>query len=194
MNFATLAEIKNLNDPVITADDFDDVLSLLMDSIGTIFDEYCNRSFQANEFTEFHGGGGEFLYLRNNPIREIVSIYTDIDREFEEDNLVDSADYELLGEGEDGVIYSKFFLDCPYKSIKVIYSGGYDPIDIEGDYPVPADLKMAYIRQVQHDFKRRRDIGMLTVTFKDGSITKPNINELLPQVVGTLDRYRWVNI
>lgn len=191
---ATLEEIKGLNDPVITTEEYDEALALLMDSIGTIFDDYCNRSFQANQFTEFHGASGNFLYLRNNPIREIVSIYADIDYEFDADTLLETDDYELLGEGEEGVIYSKYVEGLPPKSIKVTYEGGYDPIDFEGDYPIPADLKMAFIRQVQNDFKRRRDLGMLTVTFKDGSITKPNVNELLPQVQATLDRYRWINI
>ena len=192
---ATLEEIKTTNDPAIEGTDYDAVLTLLMNSIGTIFDDYCNRSFQANEFTEFHGANGEFIYLRNLPIREVVSIYADVEREFNEDDLMSSDRFQILGDGEDGVIYSPFFLYYPYKSIQITYSGGYDPIDVNGgSYPIPADLKMAFIRQVQSDFKRRRDLGMLTVTFKDGSITKPNVNELLPQVMGTLDRYRWVNI
>jgi hypothetical protein len=86
----------------------------------------------------------------------------------------------------------------PYgpQALKVAYTGGYhQPVGEgeqppEGYTPVPDDLEMAVRSQVAYDFRRRRDIGLESVSFPDGSIQKMSSGEFLSSVKQVLDRYR----
>ena len=49
---------------------------------------------------------------------------------------------------------------------------------------------MAVRTQVAYDFQRRKDIGLESISFPDGSIQKVNSGEFLPSVKAVLDRYR----
>jgi len=44
--------------------------------------------------------------------------------------------------------------------------------------------------QAAYDFKRRKDIGLESVSFPDGSIQKVSSGEFLSMVKQVLDRYR----
>jgi hypothetical protein len=56
--------------------------------------------------------------------------------------------------------------------------------------PIPADLEMAARSQVAYEFRRRKDIGLESVSFPDGSIQKVSSGEFLSSVKQVLDRYR----
>jgi len=196
MNFANLDDIKNTNDPIINTEDYDEVLSMIMDGLGETFSKQCNRLFVANTYTELFNGGGEYIWLRENPIRQINNIWVDWEAEWDETTSIDPADYLLM---EDGKVWSLYFTIRPRyyfaPAIKVEYEGGYDRLEItDGDYPIPADLKLAFVRQAQYDLKRRKDMGIATVTFKDGNVIKQPLVEMLPQVEAVLQRYRIPNI
>lgn len=68
--------------------------------------------------------------------------------------------------------------------VRVRYDGGYTGPSL------PKDLKRALIRQVSYAFRRRKDIGLESQTFPDGSINKMNIGEWLPDTQEVLDRFR----
>jgi hypothetical protein len=196
MNFATLDDVKNTNDPVINTEDYDEVLTMILNGLGETFSKQCNRLFVANTYTELFKGGGEYLWLRENPIRQINNIWVDEDAEWGDSSIINPADYLLMDEGK---IWSLYFTVRPlyYSSptIKVEYEGGYDPLEvIDGDYSIPADLKLAFVRQAQYDLKRRKDMGIATVTFKDGNVIKQPLVEMLPQVETVIQRYRVPNI
>jgi len=196
MIFATLEEIKALNEPAITNEDYDELINVYMEAIGATFSNHCNRQFQLNTYIEYHEGTGEYIFLQELPVRQINNIWMDANSEWDENSLLDPEDYVLL---PDGRIWSLCFnwrlQNYKVEAIKVEYEGGFDTIDGESqDFPVPADLKLAFIRQIQYDVKRRKDAGISTVTFKDGSIYKQPLVELLPQVAATLDYYRMINI
>ena len=201
MNFADLETIKATNEPVLP-DDYDELVSLYMDSVGQTFTDYCGRKFQVDNFVDFFYGGGEYVFPNELPIRQINNIWVDMmysqeDLDWTAGTQLDPGDYFVLpGEGK---IWSLYFRYYPTyfraKTIKVDYDAGFDPIDSDSqDYPIPANLKLAYIRQIQYEIKRRKDLGLSTVTFKDGNVIKqPNVI-LLPQVTQVLDFYRNLNI
>ena len=61
---------------------------------------------------------------------------------------------------------------------RLLGSGEEEP---EGYTPIPADLEMAVRTQVAYDFKRRKDIGLESISFPDCSIQKVNSGEFLRQ-------------
>lgn len=66
--------------------------------------------------------------------------------------------------------------------IRVQYDGGYTTL--------PSDLKRALIRQISYAFRRAKDLGLMAVTYPDGTISKFDIGEWLPEVERVLNRYR----
>uniref|UniRef100_A0A7V4G8T7 Uncharacterized protein n=1 Tax=Desulfobacca acetoxidans TaxID=60893 RepID=A0A7V4G8T7_9BACT len=141
-----------------------------------------------------HNGSGQYLYLNGLPVVEIDSIHGSDTWEWEEGTLVPADHYQLLGAGM--VAYR--FGAWPYgsKALKLSYTGGYDAFfegegfPPEGYAPPPDDLEMAVRSQVAYDFRRRKDIGLESVSFPDGSIQKMSSGEFLSSVKQVLDRYR----
>ena len=78
------------------------------------------------------------------------------------------------------------------KPIKVIYTGGYEELYDGTEYvlDVPDDLKRACLMQAVFEFRRRRDLGLLSVTTPDGSISKNTAAELLPDVKKSIMEYK----
>jgi hypothetical protein len=195
MNFATLAEVKSMFDPPITDTVYDAALEIYMAAVGAEFDNYCNRAFEAAEYTEILNGGVENIWLRNTPVDYIIGVWVDADQQFEDDDALSEENEDFtLADPEAGRVYGPF-LNCLDYQVKVQYFGGYAPPEDPDDEPeIPADLKLAFIRQVVHDFKRRKDVGLQNITFKDGSISKTTTSMLLPVVTEVLDRYRTMNV
>jgi len=192
MDLTTLAKVKALLE--LTETDWDSLINELIGAVSQRSASYCNRDFERKSRTEYHDGGGQYLYLKGLPVAAIESIHGSDTWEWEAGNLIPAGDYQLLSAGMVAYRY------CPwpygYKALKVTYTGGYDAFyegegsPPEGYNPVPDDLEMAARTQVAYDFNRRKDVGLESVSFPDGSIQKVNSGEFLPSVKAVLDRYR----
>jgi hypothetical protein len=194
MNFATLAEVKSMFDPPLTDTTFDAALEIYMAAVGAEFDTYCNRPFEQGEHTEIVNGGEADVFLRATPVDIIVAVWADANQVFEDDDQLVEDDDFVLADADGGRVFGPF-TGWGRNEIKVQYVGGYaPPEDADDEPPVPADLKLAFIRQVVHDFKRRKDVGLQNIAFKDGSISKTTTSMLLPVVTEVLDRYRVMNV
>lgn len=180
MNLTTLSQVKALLELAET--DWNGLLEEVIAAVSGRAGAYCNRDFEQKERVEYHDGGGRYLYLKGLPVEEITFINGSDTWEWDEGSLVPADHYQLLNAGM--VAYR--FGTWPYgpKALKVTYTGGY-PEDA-----VPADLEMAVRTQVAYDFKRRKDIGLESVSFPDGSIQKVSSGEFLSMVKRVLDRYR----
>jgi hypothetical protein len=180
VNLTDLARVKALLEQTET--DWDTLLNELIAAVSARAASYCNRDFEHKERVEYHSGGGLYLYLKGLPVASVASIYGSDTWEWDEGNLIPADHYQLL---EAGMVAYRFGV-WPYgpKALKVTYTGGY------AADTVPDDLEMAVRSQVAYDFKRRRDIGLESVSFPDGSIQKMSSGEFLQSVRQVLDRYR----
>ena len=143
---------------------------------------YCNRDFERAERVEYHSGGGLYLYLKGLPVVAVTAVHGSNTWEWDAGHLIPADHYQLL---EAGLLAYRFGI-WPYglKALQVTYTGGY------GAAALPADLEMAARTQVAYDFRRRKDIGLESVSFPDGSLQKVSSGEFLPSVKAVLDRYR----
>ncbi len=192
MDLTTLTRVKALLEQ--PEDDWDGLITELIGAVSQRCASYCNRDFENKSRTEYHDGGGQYLYLKGLPVASIDSIYGSDTWEWDAGNLIPASDYQLLSAGMVAYRYGAW----PYglQALKVTYTGGYDAF-FEGDgsppegyNPPPDDLEMAARTQAAYDFRRRKDIGLESVSFPDGSIQKVNSGEFLPSVKAVLDRYR----
>lgn len=55
---------------------------------------------------------------------------------------------------------------------------------------LPKDLKRALIKQITYAFRRRKDLGLMSVTSPDGTISKMSVDEWLPDVEKVLNKYK----
>jgi hypothetical protein len=192
VNLTDLARVKALLEQTET--EWDALIEELVAAVSARAASYCNRDFEHKERVELHDGGGRYLYLKGLPAASITSIHGSDTWQWDEGNLIPADHYQLLGAG---MVAYRFGV-WPYgpKALKVAYTGGYHQPVGEGEQPpdgytpVPGDLEMAVRSQVAYDFRRRRDIGLESVSFPDGSIQKMSSGEFLPAVKQVLDRYR----
>jgi hypothetical protein len=180
MDLTTLTQVKALLEQTET--DWDALIAEIIGAVSERCASYCNRDFEQKERVEYHDGGGQYLCLKGLPVVSITSIYGSDTWEWEEATLIPADHYHLFSAG----IVGYRFGDWPYgpKALKVTYIGGFTADGL------PDDLEMAARTQTAYEFKRRRDIGLESVSFPDGSIQKVNLGEFLPEVKAVLDRYR----
>ena len=192
MDLTTLAKVKTLLE--LTETDWDGLINELIGAVSERCASYCNRDFENKSRVEYQDGGGRYLYLRGLPVvGSITSIYGSNTWEWASGDLIDADYYFLQPSGMVGYRYGAW----PYghKALKVTYTGGYFVFDAgpkppAGYNPPPDGLEMAARTQVAYDFNRRKDVGLESVSFPDGSIQKVSSGEFLPSVKAVLNRYR----
>jgi hypothetical protein len=55
-------------------------------------------------------------------------------------------------------------------------------------------LERAVCKQIAYEFNRRKDLGLSSVSYPDGSVSKYEIEEFLPSVRKILERYRTISL
>ena len=75
------------------------------------------------------------------------------------------------------------------RQVKIVYTGGYTT-DTNGILQVPDDIKRACLMQVAFDFRKRKELGITSISMPDGSTSIQNPSTLLPEVVRILKMYR----
>lgn len=177
--------------------DYDDMLTRMILGLEGIFNGHVARELiaPAADVTEYYTGLAEFLQLRRYPVIAITSIKEAADYDFDSaDALTVDEEYRLMREGVNGIalrIYARW-LTVP-DSIQVVYRGGYCAAGQspgEGETALPNDIREAAIEQATFLYKRKDDLGLSSVGFQGGSISKFSAIELLPQVKKVLDKYR----
>ena len=183
LTLTTVEQVKTLlenPDPSL-----DTLIEDLINAFSQATEEYCLRKLDNDRETEVFDGGVSTIFLSRTPVTKITGIWVDDDWVWGTDDLIPSNHYYLVNANTGMVTYKYgFWYPSPEPKgvIKAVYNGGYDS--------APYDLEMAIRTQVAYKVKRRKDVGLTSVAFPDGTIQKRLVDEFLPEVKSVLDRYR----
>jgi len=69
-----------------------------------------------------------------------------------------------------------------------------DNDDIEDAGDMPAALKRPLMKQCAYEFSRRQDLGLVSVTAPDGTLSKMEVAEWLSDVQIAIDRHKYYTL
>jgi len=180
----TLADVKDRLAETTT--DHDVTIAQIIAGVEAIFNSYTQRTLiaPAADTTEYYTGCSKKLLLKNYPLISITSITEASRYDFDDQTaLVADSGYRLIGGGKNGIIYRMYqnWLGIE-DSIEIVYRAGYAAAGVElgdNEAALPADIKEAAIEQTCFIFKRKDDIGLSSVGFNGGSVSKFSAMDLL---------------
>lgn len=173
-----LTEVKQLLE--ISNTDYDSLLGDIIEGVVSSADEeMCAKYSLVTSKTEYFDGGVSTIYLA----------YVNVS------NLTFSVDGTELVEGrtEEYVLYPEIgVVKCSTEDgfaeglriITAVYDGGY----AEDSYPTSLYRKL--IKQMAHEFRRRKDSGLSSMTHPDGSVQKYTIDKWLSDVQRELNNHK----
>jgi len=179
---ARYLDITNDDDNVI------DELTALINRISKSMETYCDREFYIQEHTQtYKGTGTNTLPLRQYPITAVSGVWSSSSRTWDSDTLVAADDYY---NNDDSIVwYESYFPIYSYETIQVIYTAGL----FSTTATVPADLKLACMKEVSRAYKHIDDIGVTTRSENGGVDTWGTLlamsQEFLPETAQILNRY-----
>lgn len=158
----------------------DDLLNLVILNVSARIERYLNRLFEKVERTQYFDAGRKYYSLPAYPI-DLTAALTVTNSDVAQ---VVNSDYYVWDDVGAIEFYSEPSYSTP-KQIKVIWTGGYATYDL-----LPQELQFATILQSAFVFRRRKDIGLNSVTMPDGSISVNSPTNLLPEVKQILNSLR----
>jgi hypothetical protein len=75
-----------------------------------------------------------------------------------------------------------------HHKVKIQYNGGYS------ESTLVKSLKRALITQTVYRFRRRKDVGLSSVTYPGGSVNKFTTDQWLPEVLAVLNKFKRVSL
>jgi len=177
-----LADLKTfLGLTVDEATNFSDLLGMILTATKIEAERYMGLKYfstVSGTTEKFDGFSGIFaLSYANVSSVSIKLVSGDVEE------VVD-ADYYVVNASRGVVKMRSGELQVGRDGVYITFSGGY------GDESAPSDLRYKVIKQASYEFRRRKDPGLSGVRYPDGSVSKYEVSEWLPDVEETLNRYR----
>lgn len=185
----TLADARLYIGKVVGSETEDDtIIEYLIDGVSAAFNSYVGRQILEKTDTTLYldGNGRALLQLPRWPVTSITSVTED-----------DAALTE--GDDNDYVLYSDEGILRRIGTVWFKWPKSVLLASLKAGYPIaslPKDLKFAALKQIAAEFKdfRMRSQGEMSRTAPDGSTTKRELEQFLPEVKAVLDRYRGVSL
>lgn len=179
MNLVTRATVKSFLEIADTTTSFDTLLDLIIAQVSKRFETFCNRSFEKIARTQKFNAGRKDFFLPAYPIDLTAALTITVDS-----NAVTKDDDYFVYEDSGWIefVYKPSYYEP--QQISITWTGGYAVADI------PSDLQYAAMKQVAFIFRRRKDVGISSVSLPDGSMSINNPDDLLPEVKNILRSYK----
>jgi hypothetical protein len=188
MRLISLTDVKSFLE--ITNNNHDLLLSKIIERVSKRIESFLNRLLVKQERTVYRNAGKRYYYLPAYPIDESATLTVVCDGVTQTKN----TDYFVWS--DEGLIEFQKDAIPSYqdpKEVVITWTGGYATSG-EGDtecLAVPEDIQDAALKQVVYNYRRRKDIGVSSISMPDGSVTKMPIDaSLLPEVKDELIKYR----
>lgn len=181
IQFVDKADVKAIMEKTDTTHDA--IITSLIQRVSKSMETYCNRSFKKESRTEVFNAGKKYYFISALPVDTSVALTVTLTGITQ---TVNSHYY--LWEDIGLIEFITSPTDTTPKAVSITYTGGYTETD--SVLAVPDDLKHACIEQVIFLFRRRKDIGLSSVSMPDGSINVLSPNDWLKSVLGVLNHYR----
>lgn len=178
MRLASLDDLKIFLE--ISKIDHDPLLEIMLDSVSTRIERFLNRNLEKLQRVEYFNPGKRRYSLSSFPVDLSASFSVVCD------GTAKTKDTDYWVWSDSGLVeFSTTPTASNPQSIAITYTGGYA---LTAD--LPDSVKLATIMQTAFTFKRRRDLGLSSVSLPDGSVAVNNPTKLLPEVVDILRMYR----
>lgn len=170
-----LADLKTVLE--ITVTQFDTILTMIIDMVKAEANEYMDISFDpVIDYEQYFDGGCQYLYLDHANISTLAI-------ELDGSPLVAGNEEDYVFYPENSIVKSvSGEFTNGLRIIHATYTGGYD------EDAIPEPIRRKLIKQMEYEYRRRKDPGLSSVTYPDGSVNKYSINEWLPDVESVLKR------
>ena len=178
--------------------DFDVVLTQIAQHVAAHFEAYTNRKFKRIEADAHYCPADRIqLWLPRAPVESVASVALQINVT---DGYVTQTDVIYNQHLPIGWLYFGRELGGSYDVLRIIYTGGYwyqedetleETSDLmpAGATMIPADLRAAWLMQIQHLFALRDKLGIGITKAEPGAVSKLQDYDLLPSVEKILSAY-----
>jgi hypothetical protein len=177
MLLATLDDVKTFLEKTDTT--HDDLLELIITKVSARIELYLNRNLEKTERTQYFDAGRRIYSLPAIPIDLTATLTVTVD-----DEVQDINDDYFVWESEGLIEFYTAPDRTQPKQVKIVWSGGYTSTT------VPEDIQYAAILQSAFVFRRRKDIGVNSLSTPDGSLSVNAPIDLLPEVKSILKSLR----
>lgn len=156
------------------------LLDTIIEQVSQRIETFLRRKLKKEERTKVFNGGKKRYLLSAYPIDTGQTITIDIDGTT---SFAEDTDYFVWGEMGMIEFNGKISNEKP-RILSITWTGGYT--EASGVIAVPDDVKRACLMQSAMEFRRRKDMGISSVSSPDGNITVNRPAALLPEVIATL--------
>ena len=186
IRLVSLTDLKTFIEKTDTV--HDSLLKMIIENVSASIETYLNRNLLKAARTVYRDAGRRYYYLPAYPIDESATLTVTYD------GTLQTKDTGYFVRADDGLIEFQKSVVPIYtdpKEIVIVWTGGYAASADNECLDVPYDMKEAALRQSAYNFRRRKDIGISSISMPDGSISKNPIDAfLLPEVKDLLRNYR----
>lgn len=185
----SLSDVKAFLD--ITVTDYDSLINTLIINVSDRIQTFLNRKLLKEERTQYFTTGKRKYYVGAYPVDSTVTVTVVVDTSTQ---TVNDDYYLWADEGLFEFDYTTLFTQP--KEMYITYTGGYagslTMIGSKTTYvlEVPDAMSYACLLQVAFIFRRRKDIGLTSISMPDGSVSTLYAGDLLPEVKNILKMHR----
>ena len=156
------------------------LLTSIIEQVSQRIETFLRRELKEEERTKVFNGGLKKYLLPAYPINTGQDITIDIDGVT---SFIEDTDYFVWDEMGMIEFTGNISSEKP-RILSITWTGGY--LETTGVIAVPDDIKRACVMQCAMEFRRRKDMGISSVSSPDGNITVNRPAALLPEVKASL--------